>query len=67
MSYIEFNFKRFYTGFFRTNNGWVFGFIRYVKEDSLFDIEESSIIKEASIIDEILKKTKDNKIEDVLN
>lgn len=46
MSYIEFDFSRFYTGFYRNPNGWVFGFIRYVKKEEDMSQLISSILND---------------------
>lgn len=35
MTYIEFDFKRFYFPFQRTEDGWVFGFMRMRRERTL--------------------------------
>jgi len=53
MIYYEFNFKRFYFPFQKTENGWVFGFIRKVIE------EDFKTQKYDRFIDDILKDIQD--------
>ena len=66
MTYIEFDFSRFYYPFQRTKDGWVFGFLRKRKELPKLNLSEDKEFME-NLFTNIEKQKVINIEQDVLN